>query len=395
MEQTSAPPVSIAETLDRLARFEPVPHPVVSLYLDTRPDQRGRDHFWPFVRKELAARARTYAPRSPEREGFDRDAERIERYLLEDLRPSANGVALFACSGADGFFEALQLDAPIEENRLAVGDCPHLYPLARLIDEHPRYAVLVADTRSARLYVFGRGRTIESDTIESEVPGRTSVRGWSQMRYQRHVDALQARHAKEVVEALERTVREDRVRHVLLAGDEVIVPLLRDQLPKALEEMVVDTLRLEMRAPEHAIAQAAALALKEHDARTDRERVERLLDEYRSGGLGVVGPEETLAALSVGQVDELLLSSTLDPAGGEGPPSGATGGPNASDAHAPESHGETERTGENLANELVRLAHQTAARVRFIQDPSLMAELGGVGAMLRYRLEGTGLEKNP
>jgi hypothetical protein len=48
--------MSLNEHLDRMAAFEPVPFPVISLYLNTQADQHGRDNFDSFVRKELSAR---------------------------------------------------------------------------------------------------------------------------------------------------------------------------------------------------------------------------------------------------------------------------------------------------------------------------------------------------
>lgn len=38
------------------------------------------------------------------------------------------------------------------------------------------------------------------------------------------------------------------------------------------------------------------------------------------------------------------------------------------------------------ANEFVTRAQQSAARIRFIEDPELLAEVGGVGALLRFRI---------
>lgn len=198
---------SLHEVLNRLAAFEPTTWPVISLYLDTGPDQHGRANFESFLRKELRARGKTFPLRSPQRESFERDTERLAEYLSDDLRPSANGVALFACAGADGFFEDVQLDAPIEEHRLYVADRPHLYPLARFTDQYPRYAVLIADTNAARLFVFGRGATVRTDDVSGTKVSRTSVGGWSQMRYQRHVENYHLHHAKEVVAALERVAR--------------------------------------------------------------------------------------------------------------------------------------------------------------------------------------------
>src|SRR3954471_1596047 len=131
---------SINDQLTRLAAFEPSPYPVISLYLNTQPDGRGRDNFQAFIRKELKARSQTYPARSSERGMLERDMERIAAYLENELRPSANGVAIFACDAGE-LFETVQLDAPVDDHWLYIGDQPHLYPLARLVSQYPRYAV--------------------------------------------------------------------------------------------------------------------------------------------------------------------------------------------------------------------------------------------------------------
>ncbi len=374
--------VTLTRHLDELAAYEPNGLPVVSLYLDTRPDQHGRDNFGGFVRKEFAARARSFAPDSVERASFKCDAERVRVYLRDELRRSANGVALFACAAANHFFKAVQLDAPINRHRLHVGDRPHLYPLARLLDQYPRYVALLADTNSARLFVFGLGRALGGEEVNNVKVARTQVGGWSQMRYQRHVDNYHLLHAKEVVEVLERVVREEGVGHVVLAGDEVIIPLLREQLPPRLADKVIDVLRLDIRTPEHEVLKATTEALREHNTQTDAERVRRLLDQYRAGGLAVVGLRDTLTALYQGQVDELLLSASAreircDEEEFEGTP--------AEDAP----HDQLDMRGHEphmvAADLLVARARITGARVTFIEDPALLADVGGTGALLRYR----------
>jgi peptide subunit release factor 1 (eRF1) len=137
--------------LDRLVTFEPTSFPVISVYLNTQADQNGRDNFDAFVRRELKARAKKWTMRTPERESFDRDAERINEYLRDELRPSSNGAAIFACSAERDFFEAVQFDAPIEENHLYTSYQPSVYSLARFIDHYPPYIALVADTSVAHL----------------------------------------------------------------------------------------------------------------------------------------------------------------------------------------------------------------------------------------------------
>jgi len=359
VKKAALPSESLDETLDRLARFESERYPVLSLYLDARADSRGRDHFQAFVRKELAAKQRTFRLRSPERKSFDRDAEKIQRFLETEGKPSANGIAIFACAGENDFFEAMQLEASFEENRFAAANRPQLFPLARLIDENPRYALVLADTRSARIFVFARGRRIDEKSVKSRSLPRTSGTGLSQMQYQRHVDNLHKSHARELVERLTRVVEEDRVEHVLLAGDEVILPLIRQELPKRLEKKVVDTLHFDKKKPEAVVLAAAKELLRESDAKTDAEKFGRLLGEYRAGGLAAVGPEEVRRVLELGQADELLISAALDR---EGPAA--------------------DETAENL----VALARRTGTRVTFIEDTKLLKPVDGVGAFLRYRL---------
>lgn len=111
---------SVNQLLDDLAAFEPVSLPVISLYLNTQPNERGRADFEAFVRKELKSVAKTYPGGSPERASIERDTERIIRYVSKELGPEANGAAIFACAAQADFFEATQFAAAITEHRLYV-----------------------------------------------------------------------------------------------------------------------------------------------------------------------------------------------------------------------------------------------------------------------------------
>ena len=373
---------SVAELIELLSIFEPIGLPVISLYLNAQPDEHGQDNYHAFVRNELRERAKTFPPGSPERESFDKDVERINGYIDTEVRPSANGIAIFTCAGAGELFEAIQLDAPIENNRLFVFDQPHLYPLARLIDQYPRYAVLVANTNSARIFVFGRGAKLDSEEVKNKKTNRTKVGGWSQMRYQRHLANYHLHHAKEVIELLGRVVQDERAEHVILAGDDVIIPLLREQMPPQLAEKVIDVVSLDINAPEHEIFHTSMESLREHDSQTDAEKVSQLLNEYRGNGLAVVGVPDTLAALSNGQVDDLLISAAPGEIRyDEEKVKKVFGAYSAGDGEAGIDISEPRI----VADELVKRAQASSATVTFIEDASLLAEVGGVGATLRYR----------
>jgi peptide chain release factor subunit 1 len=347
-------------TLDRLARFESR-LPVVSLYLDARADSRGKDRYQPFVRKELAARQRTYPLRSPERKSFDRDIDKIQEYLEKQANASANGIAIFACSGEGDFFEPVEVEAFFDQNHLSVGNRPDLFHLARVLDEYPHYALVLADTTWARIFVLAHGRRIDEKELENDNLPRTRGVGPSAMQYQRHVEMHQKEHARELVETLARIVDRERIEHIVFAGNDVILPLIREELPKRLQDKVLDALHFDKNKPVNELLATAEELLREHDAKTDAEKVERLTGVYRAGGLAVVGPEDVRRALDVGQADELLISATLD-RGGE--------------------------TADQTAADLVALARRTDAAVTFIEDPKLLEPIGGVGAFLRYKLDG-------
>jgi peptide chain release factor subunit 1 len=395
----------LTDTIDRLAAFEPVPFPVLSLYLDARAGATGRDQFEPFLRKAFRDRLRTYRPHSPGHASFSADIERIKRFLANELQPSTNGVAVFACAGADGFFETLQLDAAFDEHRLYVDDVPHLYPLARVDDQHPRYAAVVADTNFARIFVFGTGRIVREDAIASVKTKHVRAGGWSQARYQRHVGEYRQQHVKEIADTLDLIMRAEGIDRLVIGGDEVFESLVRSEFPPHLLERVVDTVRLDIGAHEREVLTATLEALRRHDATTDARIVERLFEAVCASGLGVLGADDTLAALKLGQVDELVITAAPDtltnvdhlaPAGVAPLPThaeSAAQGLAAIDAAAaaladePEAAVEEVPPHEKVANQLVTLARQTSAGVRFIEDPALLAEVGGVGAFLRFRVQ--------
>lgn len=388
--------MSLSEQLDRLARMEPVPYPVVSLYLNTQPNEQGRDEFQTFVRQEFKARSRSYPSGSSDRASLEADLERIALWLENNVDPSANGLAIFACHAAD-LFETVQLSAPIDQHWLYIGDAPHLYPLARVDSQHPRYAAVVADTNTARIMVFAAGELVTQEDVQGTKTRKTSQGGWSQARFQRHISNFHVQHAKEVVEALERIVAQEGITQIITSGDDVILPLLKDQLPKHLADKVVDHLSLDTRAPAHDILAATREAMSKINERTDREKVDAAVGGYRAGGLGVVGPEETLRALLNGQVDELLLSAEL------GSLQGLSGTRAAREVVAvatandstltnpavePSAGGEAAAADPQvvrLADELVTRARQTGAQVTFIEDTSLLEGQGGVAALLRFR----------
>jgi len=353
-KSTTALETPLREQLDRLAAIEPSEREIISLYLDMRPDQNGqRSHVETFLRNSVDQQARSLGEHG--REGLEKAAERISQYIAEQAPKTARGLAIFTSTTGD-LFEAIPIDVPIEQPSMHVDAVPHLYPLARVNDQYPRYAALLVDTNSADLYVFALGSKRRRETVQNEKTRRTSMGGWSQARYQRRANNFHKQHMKEVVELLDKGVSEERLNHIVIACDEAAKPVLMAQLPKHLADKVIDIVNVDVKSvPEHELLTETMEALREADARTDAEQVQRMLDAWRAGGLATAGIEATQRALDMRQVEELVIAARPDRVAGP-------------------------------ADELVAKAQQNSARIRFIEDDTLLADVGGVGALLRFKI---------
>jgi hypothetical protein len=125
--------------------------------------------------------------------------------------------------------------------------------------------------------------------------------------------------AKEALDVLDRVVRQEEIQHIVFAGDQVVIALLQKKLSPFLAAKVIDILRLDIRTPERQVLEATLAAMRRQDAKDDSEKVARLIGDHLSGGLAVVGVPDVLAALSKGQVDEVLLSASSTGDIGEAP----------------------------------------------------------------------------
>ena len=370
--------------LNKLSNIEASNFPFISVYLNTETNENGQNDFNVSLKKHLSENQSRLEEESEERKSFDRDVERIYEFV-EKIKPTTNGAAIFACSGADDYFQTVEFNVPFANDRVFVLDKPHLYPLARLIDQHPRFAVVVADTNSAVIYVSQRGRIIEHEEIQNEKTNRSEVGGWSQMRYQRHNDEIHQKHAKEVIAELAEIVRKDNINHIVLAGnEEVTIPILRQELTKELEDKIVDTIRLDIKTSEKEIIEAAEHAIRQHNTLKDKEKIDYLKEQNYAEGFGVTGVAETLRALENGQVQELYISASFDEIDYKekevkrvlreyAPGEKARDLPNVKEPR-------------QIADELIKHALVSADDVCFIEDENLLSEFGGVGALLRYKM---------
>lgn len=347
----------VRDLLRRLAQFDPGDALVLSVYLDMRP--HGNSPALRPSRIMLTDRLRqiekTLLPRGTALDHFRSDANRVQRYLDEHTEPWLQGVALFACHSRQ-LFEVIETGGPFE-NQVVLEPVADLFQLARFVDEQETAVVALVDTNTTRLFVTRSGFLEEVAGLDDDPFGyrQRNTGGLNHKQYQRHVQNQREVFAREAATTLEELVSREGASRVLLAGDEVALPLLRQALSPQLEPLIhEEILRLDIRTPRATVRREVAPILAQVEEEESHTRADQLVEAVRAQGLGVVGPQETRDALEHGQGEVLVL---------------------AEEASLPE----PER------NDLVRLAALSGAEVDVVPGHELLQQMGGVGALLRYR----------
>jgi protein required for attachment to host cells len=247
----------------------------------------------------------------------------------------------------------MEFEAPIA-TRLFVETTPAVFPLVELKDNYHRYVLMICNEESARILEVSLGSvTREIWKRRPELRKRVG-REWTRLHYRNHRRDRADRFTKEKVALVERIMANGGHKHLLLAGTPQILARVRKALPEALKSKLVHAVPASARDRSTDIVVATLSSFIEHEERESLAAVSLLRQELRRGGLAVCGYGESRDVLERGQADRLIVLADLK----------------ATDAARRE--------------ELVRLAVQKDVHVEVVQHSEELAELGGLGCLLRY-----------
>jgi peptide subunit release factor 1 (eRF1) len=187
-----------------------------------------------------------------------------------------------------------------------------------------------------------------------------------------------------VVESLSKIVRTEKIDKIFLGGDEVVLPKIREHLTSDLKPLIANELKLDINTPDAEIMIETLEAARAQDGSSAESKVKQLLDAFRAGGLGVIGARDTLAALTAGQANELIISADPGAVKNDLRTEEAELIASGTPVTDPTDRGPQEP---KIAEALILKAKQTGAEITFIENPDLLAQTGGAGAFLRFRIE--------
>jgi peptide chain release factor subunit 1 len=237
-----------------------------------------------------------------------RDLERIRSWWSGEFdRDGARGVALFASSG-DGFWRELPLPTGVRDE-VHLGRDLRVRPLVEFVGDGEGSFVAVVNRERGVVFRLRSGRLEEVVDRSEEQPGKHDQGGWSQSRFQRHIEKLVAEHLKTVGGEIDKRVRRTRGPQLVIVAPEELRREIEDALSPEAREAIVGWAHAEAHAQ---TTELLAIARPHFDhARVTRERegLERWREERGRNGRATGGWADTLAAASDARVETLLLET--------------------------------------------------------------------------------------
>ena len=259
--------------------------------------------------RQLHERRSELAPDA--RKALERDLERIgEWFDSEFSREGVRGVAVFAAE-LDRLFLPLPLPWPVPDDA-RIAHQLYLAPLVRLVGHGDGAVVAYVGRERGDVYLLRGGELIPLVDETTDVPGRHDQGGWSQGRYERHIETIVDRHLREVAEVLDRCVRGLRDVRVVLAGTEETRAGFEALLSPAAREALVGWVSAEAHVDAPRLLEAARPLLDEWRVGREEEHLARWREEAARNGRAATGWEETLQAASDGRVELLLVQEGAD-----------------------------------------------------------------------------------
>jgi peptide chain release factor subunit 1 len=312
------------------------------------------------------------------REGLKKAVGRIEAFFENEFsRDGAQGVAVFA-SGTD-YWGTLLLAYPVRD-AVEVGRDFHLAPLAPLVGRGDGAIVAVVGRERGELFRLNAGRLEEVVDRSEEQPGRHDQGGWSQGRYQRHIEKLVGEHLRDVAAELAGAVRRLHTPKVILVGADETRSEFLETLPHDAKSAIAGVVEAEAHAGEPELLQLVQPLLEEAHASDEHEVLERWREEVGKNARGCAGWADTLAAASDGRVELLLYQEGANKPARECPKCGRAE-LDAAECPLDGTSMEQRESGFDLA------VHQTLAHGGTMLPVRYSVDLGpveGVGALLRF-----------
>ena len=342
---------------------------VLSVYLDTDLSDKSKEA----VKLMFSGRAKDLG------EAAATEVKAVQEFLDFEYDWQPRGVALFA--SGDTLWKVIPLPVPVA-TQAYYADRPHVRVLTDVLDRFGRYGAVLIDRECVRLFSVAWGK-IESQTETfGEELKRHKQGGWAAARYQRREDNLALHNLKQAVEVMQSFCQSTGHKRIMLGGSSEVLSLVRELLPKQMQERVIAEFVVDMEASPNEILNRTLDIAARADLKEENKMVSGAITAAAKGGAGVIGLADTLHVLHQGRARLLLVEESYKVPGNV---CGHCGYVAAEDSEKCPfcGHEEMKRT-PDVVNLAIHKAIETGAEVNIVRENEELSAAGGIAAILRY-----------
>lgn len=338
--------LELKKTVRELAELEDDHNPFISCYINLN------DKNWENEVNYQLSKARKTIPQF-QLESFDQSVKVINQYLKSKLIDTSEGVAIFCRCGDEHYFNALQFVVPVK-TWVGVDYLPSIYHLIEMKDSFHRYVILLTNKNSARILEINLGSVTEAIWTERPETRKRVGREWTKLHYQNHLQDKKNKFFKEKINILNNLINQKGHSHLVLAGHPESMNYLKENLPKNLEEKLVDLVKVSDKSELSTIISKTLNAFIEKEQEESHNLVDELIQSIATNGLATSGEDETMKALYHEQVDLLVIDQDYpDP---------------------------------DIREEMIKQATSIGAKIETVSNNEKLEQIGHVGCFLRYLL---------
>ncbi|RLG18007.1 peptide chain release factor 1 [Nanoarchaeota archaeon] len=294
--------------------------------------------------------------------------EKIQQELKLYPKTPPNGLIIFCGNVSDREGKQdLRLWAfePPEPINVRIYRCDQkfvLEPLKELLQPKAEYGLIAIDNSEATIGLLSGKRVVVLKNMDSLVPNKFRVGGQSANRFQNVRENLKKAFYKQVADAAENAFSSPDIKGIIIGGPGPVKENFYNgnYLSKQLKQKVLAVKDISY-TNEYGLTELVERSkdvIKERELYDEKEAVRRLMYHIAKDDLAVYGEKDVVEALSMGAVELLLLSETLD---------------------------------NEKIEHLSHLAKETGADVIVVSNDTpegeQLASLSGVAAILRYKLK--------
>ncbi|MFP4045853.1 MAG: peptide chain release factor aRF-1 [Candidatus Aenigmatarchaeota archaeon] len=319
------------------------------------------------------------------RKNVEAALSKLVDHLKQYERTPDNGMAAFCGNVSENNSKTdvqlwdIEPPEPITTKLYRCGKEFKLGPLKEMLVESEEYGLLVLDTSEADFGVLQGSRVVPKQHITSIVPGKSKPGGQSAQRYDRVREGLLDDYLKQVGELAGKIFSSDELKGLLVGGPGPIKEKLVDEghLPHDIKEKIIAIKSTGYTGEQgfQELMRKSRQQLKETKLQEEKDLVEKVLNRLREDGKVAYGLQQVLKSIELGAAETILVSEDLE---WEDVPT--------DDDRLPKGYEEKdivkvlEKMVEDVGGELKTISRDT-------QEGEQLYEMGGVAALLRFRIQ--------